>query len=441
MPRCPPRPVGKTTTSIMPAPARLTYTCLDTTISGEERMKTQTILRAITASLLLLATCQGALAGEAKGKGGQAGRLKVMTQNLYVGANLFKILNPDQPLPVNAAEIFGDILVTDFAQRAESIADLVAEHEPHLIGLQEVSLIRTQCPSDIIPPGDPSPNAMDLYADYLAMLLAELAERGLAYEIAAVVENADVELPVANLGLLECPFPFFDARLTDRDVTLRRSDVGVTFSYSDNFQGNLPVPVPGGGEIVFTRGYNIVDVDLNGRSYRFVNTHLEVSGNPAANFFQSVQAQELTQILNALPFIVGDEIVVVVGDLNSDPAEGPESVCLLPPDFDTLGLCPTPYAVMAGSGYLDTWTVRNGAPDPGYTCCQEDLLMNPFSWLDERIDHVWVRPPLAGPQGPNFLNAVHATVVGTRDEDRTVDGLWPSDHAGVVTGMTFRQKK
>ena len=403
-------------------------------------MKIPKILISILTSLLLLAICQAAYAGAAKGKGGQAGRLKVMTQNVYVGADLFKILNPDQPIPVNAAEIFGDIQMTDFAQRAESIADLIAEHEPHLIGLQEVMLIRTQCPSDIIPPGDPSTDATDVYADYLEMLLAELAARGLPYEVAAMVVNGDVELPVANLGLLDCPFPFFDARLTDRDVTLRRSDLDVTFSYSDNFSFNLPVPIPG-GEIVFVRGYNIVDVDLNGRGYRFVNTHLEVSGNPAANFFQSVQAQELTQILNALPFIVGDEIVVVVGDLNSDPAEGPESVCLLPPDFDTLGLCPTPYAVMAGSGYLDTWTVRNGAPDPGYTCCQEDLLMNPFSWLDERIDHVWVRPPLAGPQGPNFLNAVHATVVGTRDEDRTVDGLWPSDHAGVVTGMTFRQKK
>ena len=216
-------------------------------------MKALTILRAVLTSLLFLAMTQAALAGEAKGKGGQAGRLKVMTQNIYVGANLFKILNPDQPIPINAAEIFGDIQVTDFAQRAESIADLIAEHEPHLIGLQEVSLIRTQCPSDIIPPGDPSPNATDVYADYLAMLLAELAERGLSYEVAAAVVNADVELPVANLGLLDCPFPFFDARLTDRDVTLRRTDVDVTFSYSDNFLFNLPVPIPG-GEIVFVRG-------------------------------------------------------------------------------------------------------------------------------------------------------------------------------------------
>ena len=105
-------------------------------------MKTQIILRSIFAILFLMGTCQGVFAGESKGKEGQAGRLKVMTQNVYVGANLFKILNPEQPVPINAAEIFGDIQVTDFAQRAESIADLIAEHEPHLIGLQEVSQVR-----------------------------------------------------------------------------------------------------------------------------------------------------------------------------------------------------------------------------------------------------------------------------------------------------------
>ncbi len=401
----------------------------------------------IPVRLIMLAALVSALAvvpltlyaGEAKGKGGQAGRLKVMTQNLYVGANLFKILNPAQSPFVNAAEIFGVIQATNFWARAEAIADLVAEHEPHLIGLQEVSLIRTQCPDDIIfPPNDPTPNATEVWADYLQILLDALAARGLDYHVAASVTNADVELPVLNLGLLDCPFPFFDARLTDHDVTLRRGDVDVTFSYSDNYLANFPVPTPA-GPIEFIRGYNIVDVDLNGRGYRFVNTHLEVNGEIFANGFQFAQAFELTQFV--LPAMPGDPILVVVGDLNSDPGHGPLVECMLPPDFTTPGLCLTPYAVMTLSGYADTWDLRNGAPDPGYTCCQEDLLLNAASWLDERIDHVWVRPPLAGPQGPHFLRAVHATVVGDRQEDRTFEGLWPSDHAGVVVGMTFRQEK
>ena len=404
-------------------------------------MNARTLIQITLASFLALVLSQVAVAGEAPGKGGRAGHLKVMTQNLYVGADLFKILNPDQPVPVNAAEIFSDIQMTDFMQRAESIADLVAEHEPHLIGLQEVSLIRTQCPDDIIlPPNDPTPNATDVYADYLQILMDELAERGLFYEVVAQITNADVELPVLNLGLLDCPFELFDARLTDHDVTLKRHDVDVTFSYSNNYQANFPVPTPA-GPIEFIRGFNIVDVDLNGRDYRFVNTHLEVNGNPFANFFQFAQATELTQTLDALAAGLSDEIVVVVGDLNSDPADGPIAICVFPPFFDTPGPCPTPYAVMISGGYTDTWTERNGAPDDGFTCCQQDLLMNPVSWLDQRIDHVMVRPPLSGAQGPHFLNAVHSTVVGNRQFDRTVDGLWPSDHAGVVTGMTFRQKK
>ncbi len=401
------------------------------------RKKSQIIL----CSLLFVGFSQTVFADGATGQDGFTGNLKVMTYNLYVGADLFKILDTSQSVPENAAEIFGDIQVTDFLQRAEAIANLVAEHEPHLIGLQEVSLIRTQCPDDIIlPPMDPTPNATDVFADYLQILMDALNARGLNYEIAATVTNVDIELPVLNLGLLDCPFIFFDARLTDRDVTLRRSDVDVTFTLSDNFLANFPVPTPA-GPIVFTRGYNIVDVNLNGRSYRFANTHLEVSGNLFANSFQFAQAFELTQILNGLAVGLGDEITVLVGDLNSDPTDGPLVECVLPPTFTVLGMCPTAYEVMVINGYTDTWTVRNGAPDDGFTFGQDDLLMNADSSLNQRFDHIWLRAPVGGAQGPHFLQAVHATVVGGRQEDRTVDGLWPSDHAGVVTSMVIRQEK
>ena len=282
---------------------------------------------------------------------------------------------------------------------------------------------------------------MDVYADYLQLLLGALNARGLRYEVAAIVQNADVELPVLNSGLLaDCPYPVFDARLTDYDVTLKRSDVDVTSSFSANYLANLPVPTAA-GPVVFTRGYNIVDVDLKGRSYRFVNTHLEVNGNPFANGFQFAQAFELTQILDGLAAGPGDDIVILVGDLNSDPAVGPLVECALPPTFDTFGVCPTPYAVMASNGYTDTWTIRNGAPGDGFTCCQQDLLTNDESWLDERIDHIWVRAPLGGAQGPNFLRAVHSMTVGDREKDRTASWLWPSDHAGVFAEMTLQQAK
>ena len=385
---------------------------------------------------------QPAIGDEAPGKDGVAGHLKVMTQNLYVGGDLFKILEGEpEEVPLRAAEIFGEVQATDFHQRAEAIADLVAKHRPHLIGLQEVSLIRTQCPDDIVlPPNNPLPNASDVYADYLQTLMNALVARGLKYEIAAAVTDVDVELPVANLELLPgCPYPLFDARLTDRDVTLRRADVGVDFSVSANFLANFPVPTPA-GPIVFMRGYNIVDLTLNKRRYRFVNTHLEVDGDPYANGFQFAQAFELTQVLDGFSAL-GDRTVVMAGDFNSGPGTGPMVPCMLPPDFDTLGQCPTAYAWLADYGYVDTWTIRNGAPDVGFTCCQDGLLMSEQSELDRRIDHIWLRAPLGGAAGPALVRGVHATVVGDRQKDRTAGWLWPSDHAGVVTGMTLRQAR
>ena len=118
-----------------------------------------------------------------------------------------------------------------------------------------MSLIRTQCPDDIIlPPGNPAPNASDVYADYLDILMTALHARGLDYEIAATVTDVDVELPVANLGLLPgCPSPLFDARLTDRDVTLKRADVETDFAVSGNFLANLPVPTTGRTDSIYSR--------------------------------------------------------------------------------------------------------------------------------------------------------------------------------------------
>jgi hypothetical protein len=397
----------------------------------------------VLCAFLIAGFSQAALADEGIGQDGVAGHLKVMTQNLYVGADLFQILEGEpEDVPFIAASIFGQIRDTNFWERAEAIADQVAEQQPHLIGLQEVSLVRTQCPDDIVfPPYNPLPNATDVHADYLQILMDALAARGLFYEVAAIVTDTDVELPVANLGLLaDCAYPLFDARLTDRDVVLKRSDVSVTFSYSDNYLANLPVPTAA-GPVVFVRGYNIVDVVVSSRNYRFVNTHLEVNENEFANGFQFAQAYELTQVLQGLGTALSDKVLVVVGDFNSDPSDGPLVSCMLPPTFDTLGMCLTPYAVMASAGYTDTWTVRNGAPGDGYTCCQDALLANDESQLEWRFDFVWVHEPFGGAEGPAFLRGVHSTVVGDELDDRTASWLWPSDHAGIAASMTIRQAK
>jgi len=168
----------------------------------------------------------------------------------------------------------------------------------------------------------------------------------------------------------------------------------------------------------FTRGFGALDVQVGRRTHRVVNTHLEVGdaddpGSPL-NAVQIAQALELVAAISdtSLP-------LSVLGDFNSSPSP----------------LDPRPaYGIMAGSGYLDLWTARQGPPDPGYTCCQDEDLRNPVSALDERIDLVFARLPT-----DTTLLPIRSEVVGDRAREKTASGLWSSDHAGVVTTLKFRR--
>jgi len=366
-------------------------------------MRRTAVLAAVLAVLL------PSLATVASAHGLQAGRVEVMTRNLYVGADIFRVFDAETPeeVPIVVAGILQTVFETDFPSRAEALADEVRRHRPHLIGLQEVSLIRVQSPGDFLV-GNPMPAETELF-DYLEILLAELAERGLQYEVAAVVENADVELPF--LAGFDGGVPTFDdVRLTDRDVILARADVATSNELARNYAVNFEVPF-GATTIDFRRGLVAVDARIRSRRYRFVNTHLEVGSLVPA--IQQAQAQEL------LAELAGEELpLLVVGDFNSSPDDP----------------FPSPYAQLAAAGFDDTWLLRLDPPrrrnPEGFTCCQAETLDNPVSLLDERIDLVWLRPA----DGPSPLadGPVHALVVGDELRDVIPEGLWPSDHAGVV---------
>jgi len=370
-------------------------------------------------------------------------KVKVLTQNLYVGSNLFQILDDTQPVPLIASQIFSDVQMTDFYSRVEVIADLIAKQRPHLVGLQEVSLLRTECPSNILAPlPDPAPNATDVFADYRQILLDALDERDLDYEVIASIENVDVELPAVNFpGLLPgCAEPYFDVRLTDFDITLKRGDVEATTVLEKRFAVNFPVPTPA-GTVTFYRGFTVVDAEINGRSFRFANTHLEVDGNAFANFFQFAQAHELTQTLNALALSPwGDKPLIVVGDFNSSPDKF-NADCFLPDPVTGVFVedgCLSAYGFMVVNGYADTWDLRDDDEwKPGFTCCQPPLLGNKKSELSRRIDHVWFRGPLSTGGGLGQLDEVKVKVTGAKKKDKTVNGLWSSDHAGVLAVLKF----
>ena len=342
----------------------------------------------------------------------RSGSVKVMTRNLYFGADVFRVLEAQSPfdLSIKVAEILKIIRQSNPPERMEAIADEIARKRPELIGLQEAFLIRTQFPGDL----NATP-AVDVEFDYLDLLLAALDRRGLDYRVASLVQNVDVELPGFD-GFDSNGIPlFFDGRVTDRDVILVRGDVGTANAMSQNYTFNVPVSIAG-AELEFLRGFTSVDAWVRGRKYHFVNTHLEVDFQGPALAFQALQAQELLGILAA-----ADDPVIVVGDFNSDP-DDPVVDDIVPP-----------YRQFAWAGYVDAWAAKRGRARPGDTCCHAELLDNPEPQLNRRIDLIWARNTANG-HGPP-IGPIQAVVVGEEVRDLTSSGRWPSDHAGGIARM------
>lgn len=340
--------------------------------------------------------------------------VKVMTRNLYLGADIFKVVSAagsTNPLavPMAVTDVFRTMQQTNFVERAEAIADEIMQYNPHCIGLQEVSTILMQSPGDFVL-GNMEPNATTVVYDYLAILLSALEARGLNYQVAVAVTNADVELPMIA-GMTPEGMPFFnDVRLVDHDVILVRDDVTASNPLAMNFTYNAEMSLPNGPTLKFTRGYVAVDVDVKGEDYRFVNTHLEVGGEPGSDYamLQSAQMQEILMVLSSEA-----KPVILVGDLNSSP-------------YAPAGQA---YSQAVAAGYVDTWDLRK-KPSEGFTCCFDEAVNNSETELYERIDHILILPKEKG-----IIN-VRTKVLGDEPIDQTANGLWPSDHAGVVAKIT-----
>jgi hypothetical protein len=351
---------------------------------------------------------QGAL--EKGGNNADSGKVTVMTWNVYVGTDVDIILGAADPfqIPILVAEAYANLYATDFNLRAVAIVDQIAEHQPHLIGLQEISLIRRQSPSDFdLLNGINYSLAQDVEFDYLAILMAELASRGLDYEVAGVIENADVEMPMIvdpNNWL------FDDVRLTDYDVVLVRGDVAYSNVVTQNYNAQLVLSSLG---IAIPRGFVALDAQVGQMRYRFLTTHLESADDGT----RPAQAAELLQ------YVAGEELpVIMVGDFNTHAPYGEV------------------YNTLTGE-FEDAW-VHNVLPNEGdgFTAPHDNDLLNTTVNLDRRIDLVLVRTPNPHP-GSKPIGPVQATVFGDELQDRTAAGLWPSDHAGVVAKLHLRAAK
>ena len=336
-------------------------------------------------------------------------QIDVATINLYVGADFSPVLslNPADPnygaqLLAGVATIYAQIRQSNFHVRADALAREIVRRSPDLVALQEVSLIRRQTPGDSIIGGTTPATEPDL--DYLAILMKALKKYGAHYAVVAQVQDVDVEVP-----LLTGTSTFVDLRLTDRDVILARTDLPAeqfrTFNpLAGNFQARLPLPIG----VSVLRGWCSIDVQVRGRQFRLINTHLEDQLPAPAPNIQRAQAAELLAgpAETSLP-------VILAGDFNSD-ANGNYS-------SET-------YSHLTSSGdFRDIWRHAGGFAR-GLTWGHDALLADPTVPFELRLDLILFRG--------EGLKATHA---GTADPViGTIPPLWFSDHAGLFGAMTIK---
>lgn len=324
--------------------------------------------------------------------------LSVMTRNMDAGSDFGYILaaamNPSSTptdMLIAITRTFLEMHMSNYAGRADGMAAEIQATQPYLVGLQEVTTLRT---------GAYPGHASTVVDDQLQSLLQSLDQRGLHYKALKVQKNADIEMPAldASYNLIMVGFADYDAVLVRTDLPV--SQLNIENVEAQHFNAILNFPIAG-QNIPFTRGWISVDAKLRGKDYRFVTTHLETFENQ----YQAAQTQELLYgpLNTYLP-------TILAGDLNSDAnapsfANGPA------------------FGILLNGGFTDIWSALHpddaGLTWPNFAEDKDDTNATPY----QRIDLILTRG--------NGVEAESEQRIGTTP----INGIWASDHAGVVATL------
>jgi endonuclease/exonuclease/phosphatase family metal-dependent hydrolase len=355
----------------------------------------------------------------------QPAKVKVMSRNVYLGADLTPGVRAAslQELVNAAGVILKEVDDNKFATRAKGLAAEIQSKSPDLVGMQEVALWRTApCTNSPIPP-----SATDVRYDFLKLLLDAVNKGKTHYRTVISQDQFDFEVYVNTDGNEStsapgCPFGSeINGRLTMRDAILARTKgVRTSAARSANFATLLQVK-PAGIAIDVTRGWTWVNAKVPGSGkFRFVNTHLEAFDNQTSNHtnqntdvgngqVREAQAKEL--------FAKGGPAdtkfqVILLGDLNSD-----EKTAIKPGDA-------LAHTALLKAGFVDRATASP------FACCLNSGLLTTSgggkaSDFDHNVDHVMT-------DAPTRVTLVNSSVTGLQP----VNGFWDSDHRGLFSTLT-----
>jgi endonuclease/exonuclease/phosphatase family metal-dependent hydrolase len=380
--------------------------------------------------------------------------VKVMTRNLYLGADILRVAaapGPGEALQASN-EVWATVQASRFPARAAAIALEVAEARPDVVALQEVTTWRLGARAACLAGGTVVPAAEEVAIDFLSTLLRALDRQGEHYEVAAQVTSMDAELCIGDPS---DPATLRDLRYTDREVILVRKGVhwrDPTLPTSPALPGLVQAPVPpapgdrngalfavalesgapasafftvgGSPDPIFSwRGWTAVEVERNGHWVRIFGAHVEDTLPALADlglppwYFQALQDAQLVAIVDAVYFDPSVSLpTIVLGDFNAyvEPADpSPPTYAFL-----TGGPFPLDPALDRISPLRDAWTALH-PDDWGFTWGFDETLLG--GRLSTRLDLVLATPELT----PRSIERT-----GVRTRIRTEQH--PSDHAGLV---------
>lgn len=345
--------------------------------------------------------------------------VKVMTRNIYLGADLTPAIEAKgvSQFVEATGEILRQVTANDFPVRAKGLAKEILEKEPDLVGLQEVAEWRTGPPSLETLLGGSKPHAETVRYDYLTELLAQLNKGKKRYRAAVVEPEFDFEAPADENGVPgDGPNSLIanaeiNGRLTMRDVILAKvgDEVKTSHPTKGHYKSLYSVEISG-AKVTVTRGWVAVDATVNGSvPFHFVDTHLE-SFDPQT-VVPSIRAQQAAELVAPGGPATSRLPVILVGDMNSD----------------------TKTAVQPGDGQAYEALVKGGMRERStyepLGCCLETALLpvsggGSASQFNHKVDHIMT-------SDPKQIKLVKSSVTGRKP----TNGFWDSDHAGLFSEL------
>ena len=362
--------------------------------------------------------------------------IKVMSRNLYLGADVGVALAKIPNMPAAAQFMWDQVQKTDFSKRKKILADQIRAESPDVIGIQEATI--WYCKAKF---WSKKTEVFNFTKQFLDATKAQGTEYVLAqkdgktalntgYSIAAVpfvtmVNDPETFQPLFGQDKAACGFEIADALAIRADL----ADKVLTVGNTEYEQTYTIVPTI----MTIYRGYTWADIQIGNTPVRFVTTHLESlwDDNKVPN--AAIQAQQLIKDLKETKMPV-----VVMGDFNSDPRDPRMPANPNPGEQPVASdACPAgtskcnAYLLMTEAGFTDS------GPDPllpeNYTWGMNALLTGPdpvrlkvakqlgnYAGYTDRLDYVFVKNSIkvsaagiVGSIAPNNLNTDHAGVVAT----------------------------